>query len=375
MGTIAKKTERTMPSTGIAILRPRSTLLQAVIAVFVSSVALAAPKFTLVIGGKITSEDALEDKGGRRVSVKAVADLARAAGGMSVAFDAEAGVVSITHDGGAVAEKLSGFKGAAITFVIDGKITRVPAKVGAEGVPYLAAKDLKKIAEALGYVADLDAAGSVLALTPKSAAATVTAASTEPVATPEQSWGLNGTFMKSVAAGSSGATKTSGGGDVCSYLDGQKVVWLATEPSDAEKSAFKNLAAIFTANEKLAKAGKGKDIKVNKGDLQLLEKTLKSFSSKVDQRTAGTKNSNPPEGAKEWYSISIDFLDKVQAAMKLSMEIVNEYKLPDAKQPKKEVFEKQHKRLQELNTEIQAAGTQEVEIVTTVREGHDCGPP
>lgn len=346
------------------------------IALFVSSVALAAPKFTLVIGGKITSEDALEDKGGRMVSAKAVADLARAAGGMSVAFDAEAGVVSITHDGGAVAEKLSGFKGAAITFVVDGKITRVPAKVGAEGVPYLAAKDLKKIAETLGYVADLDAAGSVLALTPKREAAAETATvATEAAATPEQSWGLNGTFMKSVAAGSSGATKTSGGGDVCSYLDGQKVVWLATEPSDEEKSAFKNLAAIFTANEKLAKAGKGKEIKVNKGDLQLLEKTLKSFSSKVDQRTAGTKNSNPPEGAKEWYSISVDFLDKVQAAMKLSMEIVNEYKLPDAKQPKKEVFEKQHKRLQQLNTEIQAAGTQEVEIVTTVREGHDCGPP
>ena len=343
---------------------------------FVSSVALAAPKFTLVIGGKITSEDALEDRGGRMVSAKAVADLARAAGGMSVAFDAEAGVVSITHDGGAVAEKLAGFKGAAITFVVDGKITRVPAKVGAEGVPYLAAKDLKKIAEALGYVADLDAAGSVLALTPKAAAATKTAAATtEPAATPEQSWGLNGTFMKSVAAGSSGATKTSGGGDVCSYLDGQKVVWLATEPSEEEKSAFKNLAAIFTANEKLAKAGKGKEIKVNKGDLQLLEKTLRSFSSKVDQRAAGTKNSNPPEGAKEWYSISVDFLDKVQAAMKLSMEIVNEYKLPDAKQPKKEVFEKQHKRLQQLNTEIQAAGTQEVEIVTTVREGNDCGPP
>src|SRR5207253_2422507 len=97
----------------------------------------AAAKFTLVIAGKISSEDALDDKAGKMVSANAVADLARAAGGVGVSFDADAGVVSVNHDGGAVAEKISGFKGAAVTFVIDGKITRVTSKVGPDGVPFL----------------------------------------------------------------------------------------------------------------------------------------------------------------------------------------------------------------------------------------------
>src|SRR3954470_44743 len=139
MGMVAKITEKMMPSTGTRILRPGPWAAQAAIfTLLLATSAWAAAKFTLVLGGKISSEDALDDKAGKLVSANAIGDLARAAGGMGVSFDADAGVVSVNHDGGAVAEKISGFKGAAVTFVIDGKITRVTAKMGADGVPFLA---------------------------------------------------------------------------------------------------------------------------------------------------------------------------------------------------------------------------------------------
>lgn len=346
---------------------------------------VAAPaKFTLVIGGKITSEPALQERGGILVSARAVSDLARAAGDVGLSADAEAAVVSITHGRGEIADAWRGWKGSAITFVIDGKITRVPAHAS-EGVPYLAPKDLKRIAESLGFSADLDAGAGVLALGRKSGERPVgggeaDSGASAPHEDARPSYGMNGTFMQSIAgaAGSAGHAHpvTAGGGsggDVCGYLDRMKDLWCETEPSAEEKSTMDRLARLFQENEKKVK--KGQKVQGNPADLKALEDTLKSFDAKVRRRLEGTKDSHPPAGAQEWYDTSMEFLDDTEAVMKLSLELVNIYKQPPAKQKSKEEIQKMHKRLKSLNQQVQGLGAKENELILEVRTANGCGGP
>ncbi|HVO30627.1 MAG TPA: hypothetical protein VMV18_07820 [bacterium] len=343
--------------------------------------AVAAAKFTLVLGGKITAEDALDDKSGKLVSIKAVIDLAKSAGNVSVTSDADAGVVSITHDSGAVPEAIAGWKAPGVTFVVDGKITKSSARV-VSGVPYVGAKDLKKIAEALGYSADLDTGAGVLALTPKAAGGGSVAAGggPEPAETKRPSYGLNGTFMQSIQQSSASAAQhgataghpaAGGGGNVCAYLDRMKAVWCDTEPSPEEKSTADRLAKLFQDNEKKVKAGQ--KVQGNPADLKALEDLLKSFNEKVQRRIQGTKAEQPPAGAEEWYQTSVEFLDDVDQTMKLSFQLVDIYKTDPKKQPKKEDIQKLHKRLQSLNQQVQAIGARENDIIVQVREAHGCG--
>src|SRR5688500_653618 len=97
MGTVAKKTERTMPTT------IRRIALGALL--MISPLALAAARFTLVVDGKIASVESE----GSLVSAKAIAELAKQAGS-GLSFDAAAGVISIAK-GPAVDADLKGFKG------------------------------------------------------------------------------------------------------------------------------------------------------------------------------------------------------------------------------------------------------------------------
>src|SRR5581483_10920697 len=99
-----------------------------------------------------------------------------------------------------------------------------------------------------------------------------------PTATRPPAYGMNGTFMQSIAKSSGAAANTAsqghagGGGDVCAYLDRMKALWCDTEPSAEEKETINRLAKLFEDNEKKVKAGQ--KVKGNPADLKQLEDTL-----------------------------------------------------------------------------------------------------
>ncbi len=347
MGTVAKTTERTMPTTIRRI---------ALAALFLAWPALAAARFTVVVDGKIASVDAQ----GTLVSAKAVTELAKLSG-HGVSFDPAAGVVSVTKGGGAVDDGFKSFAGTSFTFVVDGKIVKAAGKsVG--GVPFLASKDVEKIAKAMGFQAELDAAAGVLAATKPAPAAASGGGTTA-------SFGLDGSFLKSVGGASSAAAGASSGNPVCAYMDDMRITWLATEPTPEEKNTFKNLAKVF--DEKRRKKAKG-----TPEELKVLEDTLKGFNAKVQQRIQGTKDSTPPSGAEPWKSVSMEFLEKVDAVMRISLDLCRIYKLPKDKQDRElEKAKKYVDELPKLNSAVQSIGARQVEETIRVRDANGCSPP
>jgi len=315
---------------------------------------MAAGKFTLVIGGKITSVETTAD--GKMVHAKAVAEMAKAAG-FGLSLDAGTGIVSLTRGGADVDEAFRGFK-SGVTFVVDGKIVKVASKAVA-GAPYIASADVKKLSELMGFEADLQ--GSVLALSGGGGGAA-----------PAGSGGMNTDLMK-IVAGATGQTGLTGGapahnGTVCGYMDSQKVLWLSTEPSALEKETFQKLADLWSD-----KANKGKG---NRGDLELFEKTLKGFHAKATTRLNGTRDSNPPAPARPWQEVSVTYLQKVDQILKLSFDMIRVMKLPEDKQ--KAEFEQLKKNIEiikKMDTEQKAIGTTQVEETYAVREKNGCSPP
>lgn len=329
--------------------------------------ALAAGKFTVVIGGKITSVETVDGAGGKMVHAKALGDMARASG-FGLSLDAGTGIISLTRGGADVDDAFRGFK-TGVTFVIDGKIVKVSSKSVA-GMPYIGAQDLKKVSELMGFEADLE--GAVLALTPSAAPANNTGGA---AALP--GGGMNSDFMKLVQ-GASGQTGLTGGaasytapahdGSVCGYMDSQKVLWLSTEPNALEKETFQKLADKWTD-----KANKGKG---NRGDLELFEKTLKGFHGKATARLTGTRDSNPPAPARAWYDASVTYLVKVDEILKLSFDMIRVMKLPEDKQKAEfEQLKKNIDRIKKMDTEQKAIGTTQVEETYAVRERNGCSPP
>lgn len=318
------------------------------------AVVAAAGKFTLVIGGKITS---VETSDGKLVHAKALAEMARA-GGFGLSLDAGSGIVSLTRGGADVDDGFRGFK-TGVTCVIDGKIVKVASKaVG--GAPYIASQDLKKIAELLGFEADLE--GTVLALTPGSGASSPVVTSKSP----EMGGGLGSDFMK-VVAGASGQAAPAHDGSVCGYMDSQKVLWLSTEPNALEKETFQRLADLWSDK----KGPKG-----NRADLDLFEKTLKGFHAKATTRLKGTRDSSPPAPARAWYDASVTYLMKVDDILKLSFDMIRVMKLPEDKQKAEfEQLKKNMERIKKMDTEQKAIGTTQVEETYAVRERNGCSPP
>jgi hypothetical protein len=330
--------------------------------------ARAASRFTLVVDGKIVTVGALDAAGGRMPSLDALSELTKALPGASLSADAGSGVVSISRAGaGGVAASLGGFKAGALTIVVDGKIQKSSCKTAA-GAAYLPAKDLAKVAGALGFKADLDAGAGVLALGSPSAPA-VAAATAEPTGRP--AYGMNGTFMQSIAAGggSSTAATSSGGGSVCTYMDQQKVIWLATEPSQDEKETFQRLASLWTEGQKNHAKG-------NPADLKLFEDTLRGFDSKVRQRLQGTKDSNPPAAAQAWKEVSLEFLENTEQIMTLALDLVRVEKEPDAQQRAEiDSFKNNIEKIKKLQVQNQSIGTNQVTETVRVRQDNGCAPP
>lgn len=335
------------------------------------AIVLAGPKFTLVVSGKITTVDALAAPGGNLVSVRAVGELVKSVPGATVSADKETGVVSISREGvaggSADATALIGFRAGALTFVVDGKILKSSVKLSNGGV-YFPAKDLKKLAETLGFAAELDGGAAVLALTPKAAPASATVAAGSGG---QPSYGLDGTFMGGVAeaAGAAAGGVNTGDGSVCAYMDGMKTLWLATEPSSDERDTLKKLATVFQTQSKNKQKG-------NPADLKLLESTLRGFDSKLQRRLLGTRDTQAPAGAEPWRSVSVEFLEKVDQVMRISFDLVRVMKLPEDKQKaegKKPV--QNAERLHALNAEVQSIGTRQVTETVSVRESNGCSPP
>lgn len=359
MGMVAKKTERTMPITP-RIVTLNHALRAVVIAAFVVSLPLAAvagPKFTLVVSGKITTVEAMQAPGGNLVSVRAVGELVKSVPGTVMSADKETGVVSITRNANAVgapdgAKLLDGLKAGALTFVVDGKIQKSSVKLSNGGV-FFPAKDLKKLAESLGFAAELDAGASVLALSQKAAPAAATAA-----APPTGGDDVSGS-----------SRVDTGDGSVCGYMDGMKTLWLATEPTGEERDTLKRLTTVFQAQSRKKEKG-------NPGDLKLLESTLKGFDAKLQRRFAGTRGTPAPPGAEDWRAVSVEFLEKVDEVMRISFDLVRVMKLPkDKAEAEGQKPIKNAKRLQALNVEIQAIGARQVTETVDVRASNGCSPP
>lgn len=379
MGTVAKKTERTMPITP-AILTLNHALRAVLVVVLCLSLPLAAmagPKFTLVVSGKITTVDAMQAPGGNLVSVRAVGELVKSVPGTTMSADKETGVVSITRNAPVLGATdagnlLAGLKAGPLTFVVDGKIQKSTVKLSNGGV-FLPVKDLKKLAESLGFAAELDAGASVLALTQKAAPASATPAAATPPAGGEErpSFGLNGTFMEGVASASGAAAGpvNTGDGSVCGYMDGMKTLWLATEPTSEERDTLKRLTTVFQAQSKKKQKG-------NPADLKLLETTLKGFDAKLQRRYAGTRDTPAPAGAEAWRNVSVEFLEKVDQVMRISFDLVRVMKLPkDKAEAEGQKPIKNAQRLQALNAEVQAIGARQVTETVEVRESNGCAPP
>jgi hypothetical protein len=361
MGSVAKMTDRTMPITS-----KRIPLIAAALAlVLLATPALAAGKFTVVIGGKITSVETVDGPGGKMVHAKAVAEMARASG-YGLSLDAGSGILSLTRGGGEVDDAFRGFK-SGVTFVVDGKIVKVASKA-AGGAPYVGSKDLKKVAELLGFEADLE--GTVLGLTLSAGA------STPAVATGVPGSGIGGDFMN-IVQGAAGGTGLAGGsspynapahdGSVCGYMDSQRVLWTSTEPNVFEKETFQRLADLWSKKD--GPAG-------NPADLQLFEKTLKGFHQKAQARLKGTKESMPPLPARPWYDASVTYLVKVDDILKLTFDMIRVMKLPEEKQKAEfEQLKKNMERIKRMDVEQKALGTTQVDETYGVRERNGCSPP
>lgn len=365
-----------MPITRTRIRVPR-TALQALAAAFVlASAGLAAAaggKFTLVIGGKIRSVEAVDGgKAGKMVHGRAVGEMARAAGfGMS--FDAASGVISVDRGEKKVDDALKGFKGS-VTFVVDGKITKVGSKVVA-GAPYVAAKDLKKIAEALGFAADLDTGAGVLALTGGGGGGIAAGGPRTGGASGSTRGGPDDDLMRIVSGAAGAGLPAAAGegapphdGSVCGYLDSQKVLWLSTEPSWDEKERIKKLADYF---EKTKNQPGG-----NPADLDELERVLRGFDAKVQRRLTGTRDSRPPAPAAEWQRGAVRFLGKTSEILALSFDLIRVMRLPRDQQEKEiESFKKGVDKIKKLDKEHLALGTEINDLIVSVRNRNRCGPP
>jgi hypothetical protein len=325
----------------------------------------------VVIGGKISSVETVDGPGGAKmVHAKAVADMARASG-FGLSLDAGSGIISLTRGGGEVDDGFRGFKGG-VTFVIDGKIVKVASKAAA-GAPYIGSKDLRKIAESMGFEADLD--GTVLALT-------LAAGSNPAVANAGGNTGIPGLpgggvdndFMN-IVQGAAGGTGLAGSpyqaprhdGSVCGYMDSQRVLWGSTEPNVFEKETFQRLADLWSKKD--GPAG-------NPADLQLFEKTLKGFHQKAQARLKGTKESTPPLAARPWYDASVTYLVKVDDILKLTFDMIRVMKLPEDKQKAEfEQLKKNMERIKRMDVEQKALGTTQVDETYGVRERNGCSPP
>ena len=323
----------------------------------------AAGKFTIVIGGKITSVESVDGSGGGKlVHAKAVAEMAKAAG-FGLSLDAGTGIVSLTRGGTDVDNAFRGWK-SGVTFVVDGKIVKVSSKAVA-GAPYIASADLKKISELMGFEADLE--GTVLALSGGGGAV----AAATPIL---QGGGMNSDLLRAMGGGTlpgmGGATATAPthDGSVCGYMDSQKVLWSATEPNALEKETFQKLADQWSD-----KKNKGKG---NRADLELFEKTLKGFHTKATTRLNGTRDSSPPAPARAWYDASVTYLVKVDQILKLSFDMIRVMKLPEDKQkPEFEQLKKNIDLIKKMDTEQKAIGSAQVEATYAVREQNGCSPP
>lgn len=330
---------------------------------------LAAGKFTVVIGGKITSVETVDGPGGKMVHARAVAEMAKASG-YGLSLDAGSGILSLTRGGGDVDDAFRGFKGG-VTFVVDGKIVKVASKAAA-GAPYVGAKDLKKVAELLGFEADLE--GTVLGLTLAAGSGTAVASGGNNAVPGLPGNGIGGDFMN-IVQGAAGGTGLAGSpynapahdGSVCGYMDSQRVLWTSTEPNVFEKETFQRLADLWSKKD--GPAG-------NPADLQLFEKTLKGFHQKAQARLKGTKESMPPLPARPWYDASVTYLVKVDDILKLCFDMIRVMKLPEDKQKAEfEQLKKNIDRIKRMDVEQKALGTTQVDETYGVRERNGCSPP
>lgn len=369
-----------MPITRTRIRVPRTALQALAVTLLLASGGLAwaaGGKFTIVIGGKIRSVEAVDGgPAGKMVHARAVGELARVAGwGMS--FDAGSGVVSVTRGENAVDDAFRGFKGS-VTFVVDGKITRVASKIVA-GVPYVAGKDVKKIAETMGFEADLDAGAGVLALTGGGGSRSVGSADADGRGvTGRGGAGLaDDPIVRAITgglrAGADGASVPPVGapphdGSVCGYLDSQKALWLSTEPSREEKERIKRLADYFEETKNQPGG--------NPADLDELERVLRGFDAKVQRRLSGTRDSNPPAAAAEWQRGAVRFVSKTSEVLALSFDLIRVMRLPPDRQKNElEAFKKGVDKIKRLDNEHKALGTEANDLIFAVRGRNRCGPP
>jgi hypothetical protein len=157
-----------------------------------------------------------------------------------------------------------------------------------------------------------------------------------------------------------GTAGAAGDPAVCGYMDRLKAVWNSTEPSAQEKTAVR------TASERFQNGSR------DRRELDALDRTLASFAGKVQRRINGTRALAAPVPAAEVRRLGLDFLDKVDEAVRLSRKLIAEMNTPA---PDEDLAERTVDRLQWLDAAVQRVGTLFNREVVRVRGRFGCGPP
>jgi hypothetical protein len=155
--------------------------------------------------------------------------------------------------------------------------------------------------------------------------------------------------------------KPAGAADpICGYMDRLKSVWNSTEPTAQEKAALRRSSERF-------QAGTG-----DRRELDALDRALASFAGKVRHRISGTRALTAPVPAAEVRRLGLDFLDKVDEAVRLSRRLIAEMNAPA---PDEDLAARSVERLQWLDAAVQRVGTLFNREVVRVRGRFGCGPP
>jgi hypothetical protein len=167
------------------------------------------------------------------------------------------------------------------------------------------------------------------------------------------------------AGGTMGSRSPGSDSDVCRAMDKLRASWDSTEPSAAEKAAFRSLSSKLQETQQ-----SGGQLQAS--DLEQLHTQLASFRRKVDTRSAATKAWVAPDEALGVKGLGVTFMQKVTDAVALSQKMTEAMRKKD--QSAVAELQSSIDKLKELDQDIQTVGGKFNLEVTRVREAHGCGP-
>ena len=338
---------------------------------------LAAEVWSVVVAGSMVDVPAMSTPAGQYLSGQGLVDVLIKAGGFQVETRSDRGHLAIHPGKGGTPPVLKGFTKRDLVIVTDS--STLPLKVELElGVPYLKLADFQSVLESLGFrVMSLPDSGLMQVIPPPPAASqpppAVGSASSPalPVAgmDPAQLQKAAEEMLRGMGIPSpsspSVARASSPNNAVCVAMDDLRQRWHETEPSQAEKIAFQEVA-------RRLQAAKEQGGQPDAGDLDILAKNLKSFGTKVERRRQATRNWSAPVEAAKVKTLGVGFMDNYSEAMKICDTIMDAIERGD--NSFLQSGQGEIERLKNINNTIQTQGMAFDQEVSRVRSTYGCGP-